>query len=567
MHFESEEAATNAILKVNGMLLNGKKVFVGRFVPRKEREKAMGEKTRRFTNIYVKNLTEEYDDDEKLRKLFEPFGKISSAKVVFDDGTKSKGFGFVSFEEPEMAEQACDELNGKEMSNGKTLYVGRAQKKAERQAELRRKFEQLKMERLNRYQGVNLYVKNLDDAIDDERLRKEFAPFGTITSAKVMTDSTNRSKGFGFVCFSTPEEATKAVTEMNNRIVVTKPLYVALAQRKDERKMHLMSQHMQRIGGGGGMRVQPLAPPAAAAHHHHPHHHHPGALNPAAAAIAFAANPAAALTALAGGMQAQPSQGGHSGGPQPGYFIPTMAPHAHQLQQRNYYPNAAGPQGNQGQPGGQVRARWPPGQQMQRPQTTQYNPNYRGNAPRMPQNAANRGPNAQQNTRPVSGPQVGQSASRGPPRANQQAGPRTQPPGPTPGGQQFKYQSNTRNLPLQNASAQPFSTNPSVSLQPQPQPGIQVQGQEPLTASMLAEANPQEQKQMLGERLFPVIHSMHPDMAGKITGMLLEIDNSELLHMLEHNQSLKAKVDEAVAVLQAHHAKEIAAVQAGMKKE
>lgn len=34
-------------------------------------------------------------------------------------------------------------------------------------------------------QGVNLYVKNLDDSIDDERLRTEFAPYGTITSAKV----------------------------------------------------------------------------------------------------------------------------------------------------------------------------------------------------------------------------------------------------------------------------------------------------------------------------------------------------------------------------------------------
>jgi len=73
---------------------------------------------------------------------------------------------------------------------------------------------------------------------------------------------------------------------------------------------------------------------------------------------------------------------------------------------------------------------------------------------------------------------------------------------------------------------------------------------------MLADANPQEQKQMLGERLFPVIHQIYPDMAGKITGMLLEIDNSELLHMLEHHQSLKAKMDEAVAVLQAHQAKE-----------
>lgn len=77
-------------------------------------------------------------------------------------------------------------------------------------------------------------------------------------------------------------------------------------------------------------------------------------------------------------------------------------------------------------------------------------------------------------------------------------------------------------------------------------------GQEPLTATMLATAEPAEQKQMLGERLFPVIEGIYPQLAGKITGMLLDIDNSELLHMLEHNESLKAKVDEALAVLQLH---------------
>jgi len=55
--------------------------------------------------------------------------------------------------------------------------------------------------------------------------------------------------------------------------------------------------------------------------------------------------------------------------------------------------------------------------------------------------------------------------------------------------------------------------------------------------------------------LYPLIHKMHPDLAGKITGMLLEIDNSDLVHMLEDQASLKGKVDEAVSVLHNHQNK------------
>lgn len=80
--------------------------------------------------------------------------------------------------------QAVEGVNGVEVF-GKAIYCGRAQKKMERQAELKDKFEKIRMERINRYQGVNLYVKNLDDNIDDDRLRKEFSQFGTITSARV----------------------------------------------------------------------------------------------------------------------------------------------------------------------------------------------------------------------------------------------------------------------------------------------------------------------------------------------------------------------------------------------
>ena len=59
---------------------------------------------------------------------------------------------------------------------------------------------------------------------------------------------------------------------------------------------------------------------------------------------------------------------------------------------------------------------------------------------------------------------------------------------------------------------------------------------------------------MLGERLFPLIQQTHPELAGKITGMLLEIDNAELLHMLEFREALAAKVEEAASILQVHQA-------------
>merc|ERR1719456_501505 len=72
-----------------------------------------------------------------------------------------------------------------------------------------------------------------------------------------------------------------------------------------------------------------------------------------------------------------------------------------------------------------------------------------------------------------------------------------------------------------------------------------------LTSSTLANAPPGMQKQMLGEKIFPLIARLQPEMAGKITGMMLEMDNSELLILLESPEQLKMKVDEALRVLEA----------------
>ncbi|XP_068736959.1 polyadenylate-binding protein 1A-like [Montipora capricornis] len=461
VHFDTEEAAEEAIGKVNGMLLNDKKVFATKWMSRRERLEKLGNLPKKFTNVYVKNFGEDMDD-ERFKELADKFGKVLSLKVEVDDTGRSKGFGFVSYESPEEAQQAVNELCGKEW-NGQKLYAARSQKKAERQMDLKSQFEKKKIERINRYQGVNLYVKNLDDTSDDARLREEFSAYGTITSAKVMMDDKDNSKGFGFVCFSSPEEATKAVTEMNGRILVSKTLYVALAQNKQDRKAQLAAQHMQRIAG---LRMQQAA-----------------------------GQPVGHVFPEAGAFYTQPlAQAG-----QRPFFTPQM-----QL----------------------VRPRWQPMQ----PQQQQVRP---------------------------SGMQSMPGAGQVPPRGVRERQP--QPGGPGGPSQRLggKGQpTRVRGGPGMQGQRPAFKFGQNVRNPPQGQQAIHIPGQEPLNPSMLAAASPQEQKQIIGERLYPLIQSTHPDQAGQITGILLEIDNAELLDMLESREALAAKTKEALSVLRADSARE-----------
>jgi len=245
VHYETGESADEAIDKANGKLVGGKKIFVGAFIPRKDR--SGNEESPKWTNIYVKNLSKEVSE-EKFLEMFGKFGAITSAFLAKEEDGGSKGFGFVNYDAHEQAAAAIDEMNGKEI-DGSPVYVGRAQKKQEREKELREMFEKLKRERMSKFQGVNLYVKNLDESIDDAKLREEFSVSGTITSAKIMRDDKGASKGFGFVCFATPDEATKAVTELNGKMILSKPIYVALAQRKEARRAQLEAQIAQRANG------------------------------------------------------------------------------------------------------------------------------------------------------------------------------------------------------------------------------------------------------------------------------------------------------------------------------
>ncbi|XP_045686642.1 polyadenylate-binding protein 4-like [Phyllostomus hastatus] len=228
VHFQSQTAADRAIAEMNGALLKNCRLFVGPFKNRKEREAELQNKANEFTNVYIKNFGDDMDD-ERLREVFSHYGKIVSVKVMTDSSGKSKGFGFVSFDTHEAAQRAVEYMNGKDIC-GQMVFVGRAQKKAERQAELKQMHEQLKRERYGRCRGVKLYVKNLDETIDEEQLRREFSSFGSISRVKVMEEE-GRSRGFGLICFSSPEEAAKAMAEMNGQVLGSQAINIALAQR------------------------------------------------------------------------------------------------------------------------------------------------------------------------------------------------------------------------------------------------------------------------------------------------------------------------------------------------
>jgi len=546
VHYETAEAASQAIKSVNGMLLNEKKVFVGHHIPKKDRMSKFEEMKANFTNIYVKNIEPEATDDE-FRELFEKYGDITSASLTHDHETgKSRGFGFVNYIRHEDASKAVDELNDSDFK-GQKLYVGRAQKKHEREEELRKQYEAARQEKSAKYQGVNLYVKNLADEVDDEELRKIFEPYGAITSAKVMRDTMpadrtdspadkeekkgddekqedgdkenneesaegektkegvediekkmntitiggekkvlGKSKGFGFVCFSNPDEATKAVTELNQKMVHGKPLYVALAQRKEVRKNQLEATiqarnqvRMQQQATAGGLPPQFMQPQVVMGPNGQP------MMLPAGGRgqMPFMPGMPGAGANQRGGFPGAPQQGGGRGAPQGVPQMPQM-PYGFPPQMGGYNPAYGNPaayaqlmQAAQAQAaamGGRGAGRGGPmpGMPMM---------------PGMPPQMMGGGQGMGRGGFPGQGQRGGMMGGRGPGGPEEQRG------------------------RAQNRGPQPNMGGAGVDM------------------SQLSSAPPAQQKQMLGEALYPKIHAQQPELAGKITGMLLEMENSELL--------------------------------------
>jgi len=503
VHYETAEAAEQAISRVNGMQIGEKTVQVSTFIKRNERAKP---DIVNFTNLYIKNMPEDWDE-EKLAAQFGDFGTITSSCVMSDP--KGRKFAFINYEKPEEAAAAVEAMHDKDFRSEEEkasateedgyekLYVQRAMSKSERQAQYREMRQQETGSTTKSAQGVNLYVKNLDEMTDDASLRGLFEPFGTITSVAAMKDDRGKCKGFGFVCFSSPDEATKAVTEMHLKVVKGKPLYVGLAEKREAREERLRQRYSPGMGGKGkGGKGGCMMGPG-------------GGMPPQ----------------MYGGGGMQNQMGGMMGMPRP-----MMNPMGGMMGPMG------GMMGKGGMPGPMMGKGGMPGQMMGMPPQmggkggAMMNPQQMmmGGKGGMPPGGNKGGPGGM--TMMGMPPNMGQMGMMRPmmPQQMQQ-----RPMAPGGGGCQGGPQAQMR-PPQQAVPAQPSPAGPG----------------QPLNAANLAAAPPGVQKQMIGEKLYPQIAKHQPELAGKVTGMMLEMDNSELLMLLESEQQLKAKVDEALRVLQ-----------------
>ncbi|ODV74896.1 uncharacterized protein CYBJADRAFT_117254, partial [Cyberlindnera jadinii NRRL Y-1542] len=230
VNFNNGASADEAIEKLNGLLVNGSKLYLNHHIAKNERLERIDYERLHFTNLYVKNLPESYNED-KLKTLFGDFGEVTS--VLLPDGTSgqsAKRFGFVGLKTHQAALKAIEALNGKEVEPGCEIFVSRAYSRDERR-HASHSPPAMNVPAQHYLPMSNLYVKNLTPAIDDDALYSAFAPYGIIVSAKIMTAEDGSPRGFGFVCYKTVQEASRALVAMNDSVLDGQVIHVSFAQR------------------------------------------------------------------------------------------------------------------------------------------------------------------------------------------------------------------------------------------------------------------------------------------------------------------------------------------------
>ncbi|CAF1349640.1 unnamed protein product [Rotaria magnacalcarata] len=182
------------------------------------------------TTCLIVNYLPQSVKEQQFRHMFSQIGRLRYCRLMFDRATGySYGYGFVDYYRTEDAAKAIDALNQLKMEH-KIIKVSYARPKCEET------------------RGTNLYIRNLPEKYDENKLMDLFLPYGDIIQARVIRDqSTDSPRGIAFVIMGTRSQAQRAVESLNGQIIDhQRPLLVKFAD-DDKRRRQLMARYLPQI--------------------------------------------------------------------------------------------------------------------------------------------------------------------------------------------------------------------------------------------------------------------------------------------------------------------------------
>lgn len=185
--------------------------------------------------LYVGNLDKSITED-LLKQYFQAGGPIQNVKIIVDQKNNYVNYAFVEYVRAHDANVALQTLNGVQLEN-KTLKINRA----------------FQTQQANENdENFNLFVGDLNIDVDDETLAAQFREFPSFIQAHVMWDmQTGRSRGYGFVSFSSEEDAQKAMETMQGKELSGRQIRINWATKRERNN----NNNGNNYGGrGGGFR-------------------------------------------------------------------------------------------------------------------------------------------------------------------------------------------------------------------------------------------------------------------------------------------------------------------------
>ncbi|KAL6191980.1 hypothetical protein ACLB2K_038368 [Fragaria x ananassa] len=171
------------------------------------------------TKLYFGNLPYSVDSAQ-LAGIIQDYASPELIEVLYHRDTgKSRGFAFVTMSSVEDCNAVIENLDGREYS-GRTLRVNFSDKPRAK-------------EPLYPETEYKLFLGNLSWSATSESLTKAFQEYGNVVGARVLYDGeTGRSRGYGFVCFSTKAEMETALQSLDGVELEGRAMRVSLAEGK-----------------------------------------------------------------------------------------------------------------------------------------------------------------------------------------------------------------------------------------------------------------------------------------------------------------------------------------------